>query len=258
MKADIDLIRVGDRLRGLSEAKVVQLMDSIGDVGLLNPITVYPRSVVRAGIAVDGYGLIAGAHRLEAHKRLGLVDIDVHVVELCELERQIAECDENLCAPNLTPSEKALFTARRKEAYEALHPETRNGVIGATARHAPAKLADASFTSDTANKTGESERTIQRNAERGEKIDHKALDALRGTKLDSGAYLDKLKVVPAPEQAARVRADLQAAKPVKSDAEVILAQANAIVAAWNRACPEARDMALEQIDGPVFDRSRAA
>lgn len=33
-------------------------------------------------------------------------------------------------------------------------------------------------------------------------------------------------------------------KPVKSDAEVILAQANAIVAAWNRACPEARNLLI--------------
>lgn len=56
-------------------------------------------------------------------------------------------------------SERAVFTARRKEAYEALHPETRNGVIGATARHAPAKLADASFTADTAAKTGQSGRS---------------------------------------------------------------------------------------------------
>ncbi len=47
-------------------------------------------------------------------------------------------------------------------------------------------------------------------------------------------------------------------KPVKSDHDVILAQANAIVAAWNRACPEARDIALSQIDGPVFDNTRAA
>lgn len=35
--------------------------------------------------------------------------------------------DENLCGPALTPSEKARFTARRKEAYEALHPETKRG-----------------------------------------------------------------------------------------------------------------------------------
>ncbi len=42
-----------------------------------------------------------------------------------------------------------------------------------------------------------------------------------------------------------------------SDQEVVLRQAEAIVSAWNRASPEARDIALSQIDGPVFDRAAA-
>jgi ParB family transcriptional regulator, chromosome partitioning protein len=63
----------------------------------------------------------------------------------------------------LTASEKALFTRRRKEAYEALHPETAHG------KASPNKDANlAPFHKDTASKTGESERTVQRNAERGE------------------------------------------------------------------------------------------
>ncbi len=49
-----------------------------------------------------------------------------------------------------------------------------------------------------------------------------------------------------------------AIKAVLSDQEVILRQAEAIVSAWNRASPEARAIAFEQIDGPVFDRTRAA
>lgn len=70
----------------------------------------------------------------------------------------------------LTPSEKALFTARRKEAYEALHPETRNGENQhSRVRQVGEGTAADRFTADTASKTGESERTIQRNAERGEK-----------------------------------------------------------------------------------------
>ena len=34
-------------------------------------------------------------------------------------------------------------------------------------------------------------------------------------------------------------------------------QADSLVSAWNRACPEARELAMEQIDGPVFDRTRS-
>lgn len=35
-------------------------------------------------------------------------------------------------------------------------------------------------------------------------------------------------------------------------------EADLIVSAWNRARQEARELALEQIDAPVFDRTRAA
>src|SRR4051812_10841779 len=123
----LDMIENGQRLRDISEAQVAALINSIGDIGLLNPITVYPRSLFRAGNRVDGYGLIAGLHRKTAFERLGLVEIEANVLDLSDLERQIAECDENLCAPTLSPSERARFTNRRKEAYEALHPETQHG-----------------------------------------------------------------------------------------------------------------------------------
>ncbi|MDD2862574.1 MAG: ParB N-terminal domain-containing protein, partial [Acidiphilium sp.] len=124
---DIDLIRVGDRLRSADADQVQALAESIAEVGLLNPISVCPHPVMRANVFVDGFLLVAGLHRLEACKSLGLVSIPAHIVTLTELQRQIAECDENLRGPRLTPSERALFTQRRKEAYEALHPETRNG-----------------------------------------------------------------------------------------------------------------------------------
>ena len=65
----------------------------------------------------------------------------------------IAECDENLCGTKLTAAERALFTRRRKEAHEALHPETKGGHAGAAAKwDASDKL---SFASDPASKTGQ-------------------------------------------------------------------------------------------------------
>lgn len=219
----LDRIRIGRRLRETSEAKVEMLVASIGDVGLLNPVTVFNRQVIDAGIAVDGFGLVAGAHRIEACKRLGMTEVAANIVELSDLERQIAECDENLCAATLTPSEKAMFTRRRKEAYEALYPETKAHVAGAHASNkaqgnASANLAPA-FTADTAAKTGQSERAVQRDAERGVKISDRALAAVRGTKLDTGKYLDALKALPAQEQVERVKADLAPRKPVPPPAE---------------------------------------
>lgn len=213
----LDMIDDGQRLRDISEAQVASLINSIGDVGLLNPITVFPKKVLRGAVWVDGYGLIAGLHRKTACERLGLVEIEAQVLELSELERQIAECDENLCATQLTPSERAMFTKRRKEAYEALHPETKRGVAGAEARHGRA-TDNLSFAEATASATGADVRTVQRDASRGDKIDDTALSIVKGTDLDTGTYLDKLKSVPKDEQVKTVREQLRALreKPVDS------------------------------------------
>jgi hypothetical protein len=61
-------------------------------------------------------------------------------------------------------------TRHRKDAYEALYPETKAHVAGAHASNASqgnasANLAPA-FTADTAAKTGQPERAVQRDAER--------------------------------------------------------------------------------------------
>lgn len=255
-------IETGDRLRAISEAQVEALIASIADVGLLNPITVFKTKAIRSGVQIDAFGLVAGAHRLEAYKRLGLVDIPVFVVDLSDLERQIAECDENLCGSKLTPSEKAIFTKRRKQAYEALHPETRHGV---NQHSSTRKVCDSSerFTADTAEKTGQSERLVQLNAERGNRISDRALETLRGTALDKGVYLDKLKSVPENEQLARVKADLTQRKPVAPPSEPLNPMeaynkwATDMNRIWSRAPLEWRDRWLEQSDVAVFDRGVA-
>jgi len=75
----------------------------------------------------------------------------------------------------LSPADRARQTARRKAIYLELHPETAEYVAGAHGSNsaqgnAAAKLAPA-FSADTAKATGQSERTVQRDAERGEKVD---------------------------------------------------------------------------------------
>jgi len=143
----------------------------------------------------------------------------VTVVDLDEPHRVLAECDENLCGTTLTPAERAEFTARRKQAYEQLHPETAHG--GNLRGDGVAKLATpdgpARFTADTAAKTGQSERKVQRDAERGEKVCNSALALVKGTHLDRGAYLDQLKGdVP---EVRRVKADLARREPAAASGQ---------------------------------------
>jgi hypothetical protein len=61
---------------------------------------------------------------------------------------------------SLTPAQEAYQISRRKEIYEALHPETKAGVAGGIARHGAAN-EKFSFAADTANQTGKDKRTIE-------------------------------------------------------------------------------------------------
>ena len=188
------LIEPGTRLRGVDPEQVKRLAESIAEVGLLHPIAVYRRKVVHGGIAVDGYGIVAGLNRFEAHKALGREEIEATVLALDELHRQLAEVDENLAGTKLTPAERALFTWRRKEIYEALHPETKQHVAGAHGSNkaqgnANDKLSTA-FAADTASKTGVDRRTVERDAARGTMGDD--ISGLKGTSLDKGVELDAL------------------------------------------------------------------
>lgn len=252
----LELVENGTRLRDLSEATVASLVNSIADVGLLNPITVYRRTLFRGGNQVEGYGLVAGLHRKTAYERLGLVEIEANILDLTDLECQIAECDENLCAPQLSPSDRARFTKRRKEAYEALHPETRRGVAGAEAKHGRAS-DNLSFAEATASATGADLRTVQRDAARGEKVDDAALDLVKNTKLDTGAYLDKLKTVPREEQAKTVREQLremrEGGKPTAAQTNKIKLDADI----RQRAARSVADLLAEYVPSDAWDHLKS-
>lgn len=205
MNIPIAQITTFDRVRQASRPQVEALVASIREVGLLNPITVTPTD--------EGFALVAGMHRLEACRALGMTAVPAITLDLDANQRIIAECDENLCAPSLTAAERAEFTRRRKAAYEALHPETKAGAAQAAGMNTAlgndvvAKSA-ATFAEDQAAKTGQATRTVRQDAERGEKVSDKALALIKGTRLDTGRYLDSIKNLSAEDQVAKVEADL--------------------------------------------------
>ena len=85
LEIDIDEIEVGETLIPIDQRRVDALVESIRDVGLLQPIS------------VSGRRLIAGRHRLEACRALGWVRIPA--IELTGLDALAAEAaciDENL------------------------------------------------------------------------------------------------------------------------------------------------------------------
>lgn len=249
--------------RAVNSDTVSGLVDSIGAVGLINPIRVRQFG--------EGWEVIAGVHRLEACKALGLAEVSCDVVTDDDLHAELAMIDENLCRAELSPSDRARQTARRKAIYLELHPETENGVNQHSSLRQVGEPSQR-FTADTAKVSGQSERVVQRDAERGQKILPEVLDMIRGTKLDTGTYMDKLKSMPGSDQFKAAQRDLlhlrhqervamQARTKIKvadaplNDEAAQERQVAALMSAWNKATAGARQEFLDRIDTPVMDRA---
>ncbi len=253
--------------RAVNSDTVSGLVDSIGAVGLINPIRVRQSG--------EGWEVIAGVHRLEACKALGLAEVACDVVTDDDLHAELAMIDENLCRAELSPSDRARQTARRKAIYIELHPETEHGANLEGAGVAKSATPETPrFTAATAAVTGQSERTVRLDAERGQKILPEVLDMIRGTKLDTGTYMDKLKSMPGSDQFKAAQRDLlhlrhqervamQARTKIKvadaplNDEAAQERQVAALMSAWNKASAEARQEFMDRIDVPVMDRNAA-
>lgn len=87
------------------DQSLLELMQSIKENGLLNPIIVRKKEKV--------YELISGHRRLKAFKMLGETEIEATIMELTNEEATIIMVDSNLQRETLLPSEKA-FAYRMK------------------------------------------------------------------------------------------------------------------------------------------------
>lgn len=105
-KLKVNDIVVKDRLRGVDSGKVERLKESIQKVGLIHPIT------------VSGGVLVAGLHRLTAHRELGIEEIDCHIIDDDELLQKEIEIDENLHRNELTVLERGKMEAIKKKHEE--------------------------------------------------------------------------------------------------------------------------------------------
>lgn len=166
-------ITIGDRLRPVDGQAVAALMASVEQIGLIQPIQLRQ---------IDGaLLLIAGAHRLEAHKRLGRGAIRAEIRACTDAEAELIEIEENLVEAELTTLDLAVHLARQKALYEALNPETVNGRIGAAARWGDA-TETVSFASAVAERRGITERHIRGLTRIGANLGPASVIALRQAK----------------------------------------------------------------------------
>lgn len=214
-------IKIGKRLRPLGD--VSSLVESMREVGLLQPITV-----------TTGGVLVAGRHRLEAAKLLGWKEIEARSVDLDGLRRELGEIDENLVRNELTVLERSEHLGRRKEIYEAIHPTAKHGgdKRSAKAKNQNETISPRSFADDTAKKTGLSGRTIQHEVQIAQKIAPDVKEKLRGTPVaDSKSDLLKFARMNETDQRAA------AGKIASGEASSARAASNLATAARVRAEP---------------------
>lgn len=220
----VEYIVIGERHRALSDDACNRLAASMKQIGLRNPISVriVDDYIDDDGVVCDGVPiLVAGRHRLEAAKRLGWSHIDCVEVEDDEIQAEMWEIAENLHRLDLTKEQRDEHIRRYAELLEVQSAEVSRQT-DAKPISGPKGGRPREVASRVAEETGLSVRTVQR-------------------------VLNPKPPTP-----------IMAAIEPESEAEAIIREANAIVSAWNRARQEARELALDQIDAPVFDRTRAA
>ena len=152
MLVKISDIKIKPGRRDAKPKAVEELARSIQAVGLLNPVIINGDNT-----------LIAGLHRLEAAKKLGWTEIECTISSMDGLQAELAEIDENFVRTNLSHRELGDLLLHRKELYEALYPETRQGMRnGQTSKNENFALLGAkSFAQDTADKLGIGKRTVE-------------------------------------------------------------------------------------------------
>ena len=172
MKILISDISVNPGRREARLDHIKELAQSIANVGLINPITVD-----------KAHSLIAGLHRLEAAKLLGWTEIECTVSSWEGLQAELAESDENFVRNDLSPVEYGDLLLRRKEIYEALHPETKNGGDKKSQEIRTRKARSDSFdpfVADTAKKLGISRRTVEERIQTAKNLTPEVKEIIKG------------------------------------------------------------------------------
>ena len=223
MKVKISEIKINPGRRNIQQRNVEELARSIAAVGLMNPLTVTQDNT-----------LIAGLHRLEAVKLLGWMEIECTVSDTDGLQAELAEIDENFVRAGLSHRELGDLLLRRKELYEAIYPETRQGQRnGQTAKNDKLTVLEAKpFSEDTADKLGVSKRTVERLVQTAANLTPEAKKIIHeaDTTITKGAAL-KISRLP-PDQQAEAAAVLTIASPAKkpdtADLESLLKEFKAL------------------------------
>ncbi|WPY94706.1 ParB N-terminal domain-containing protein [Limimaricola variabilis] len=162
-----------DRIRPADPLAVEVIAESIERIGLLQPLTI-------RRLPKQRYELVDGGHRYEALRLLGRAEAEVRCYEGRASEIRVVEIEANLCRADLSDLDRAIHLAARRREYIAEHPETRQGLAGASARwNTDANLHLVGFINLMAEQTALPKRKLYRLAEVGDLLDKVTAERLR-------------------------------------------------------------------------------
>lgn len=216
-------VEVGERHRALSNEAIDRLAASMDQIGLRHPITirVVDEMLVDGELTAGVPVLVTGAHRLAAAKKLGWERIDCIEIDGDDITAELWELSENLHRLDLTKEQRDEHIRRYAELLEARKEIQVTQSAAPEIGYGKPPPQVKGIPRQIAEETGLSVDTVRR-----------ALNPKPVTPPEPKAPLD--------------------------DHDVVTVQFNALMAAWNRAGPDARAMFQAEIDGPVFDNTRAA
>jgi len=252
---DLDRLFVPEnRIRTLDRAWAEAIGTAMAERGQINPILVRPEG--------DRFRVVAGEHRYVGAQMIGWTMIECSVLDadVTDEEIELYEIDENLFRNELSAVERDISLARRKELYEALYPEAKNGGDRQSVRRTNSERQNVvlAFSKDAARKTGLNKRTIERSVARIRALAPEVLAALKGSPIGENAseiealsklsHEDQIKIAGAISRGAktllnaRKAVGLAPALPDPTDAAYAK-----IEAAWARAPKAAREKFLDAI-----------
>lgn len=250
---DLEVIYVGERLRHVDQDRVAALASSIKEIGLITPLTIrmVDEMEINGKTERDVPVLISGYTRMQALTSLGIDSAPCIEVTADDIEAQLWEIAENLHRSELTALERGQHIAKwielnaarvlfQSETKSRGRPITKG--IRAAQRDLGIGVADASRSIKVASLTDEA-----KNAARATGLDDNRTALLKAARAAPGEQADVIRHI-AEQKAAKLADD-----PL-NDFEAKERQIATLMAAWNKASPEARAEFLERIDKPLMDR----
>lgn len=191
----VDQIEVKDRLRPVDPVSAQALAAVMLVDGHQDPI-----EVCRLPGRTD-YRLVAGAHRLQAHRLNGWSHVKALVVDADAMSRRLREVSENLWRIGLEPMARAAFVAELHELLRAkagLEPVGDGRAVSIAVRWQKALQAEATdttdmmsvvygFTAEIGERLGLTDRTVRRDLQLHRRLAPDVAALLRGLPIGRNA-----------------------------------------------------------------------